>query len=127
MGEDDFVERMEREIQDSQQVPVKITVREIMGEVLQCWGGTVSEVLSKRRGRQESLLRAIVAYAGCEVGGIALRETASDLGRDLSTVSLAVKRLAEKMREDRKLQKQVENLCRVLREGRKRKYQIIKA
>lgn len=118
---------MEREIQDSQQVPVKITVREIMGEVLQCWGGTVSEVLSKRRGRQESLLRAIVAYARCEVGGIALRETASDLGRDLSTVSLAVKRLAEKMREDRKLQKQVENLCCVLREGRKRKYQIIKA
>jgi len=42
--------------------------------------------------------------------GIALRETASNLGRDLSTVSLAVKRLAEKMREDRKLQKQVSRL-----------------
>jgi hypothetical protein len=44
-----------------------------------------------------------------KVGGIRLTEAAKYLGRDLSTVSLAVKRLEEQMQSDPKLRKRLED------------------
>ena len=69
-------------------------------------GLVACELLDGRDPVAEFFQRAEGARADIDQDrGITLRETASNLGRDLSMVSLAVKRLAEKMREDRKLQR----------------------
>jgi len=129
LGEEDFVERVERQLGKAEETEghVRITISEIADESVKQWGRTVSEIRSKRRGRQESMLRAVVAYVGREIGGITLTEAARYLRRDLVTLSLAVKRVEEKMKKDKNLQRRVEDLCRKLREGRKHKYKISKA
>ena len=67
-------------------------MEEILAEVARETGITVRELRGKGRGRAESRLRAEAAYVGHEVGGISLTEAAKYLGRDLSTMSLALKR-----------------------------------
>jgi hypothetical protein len=49
------------------------------------------------------------------------------LGRDSSTMSLALKRLEEEIATDSSRQMQMERLCTRLRPGRRRNYQISKA
>ena len=88
---------------------------------------TIAAILNKGRGRRGSGLRAEAAYVGRDVGGISLSEAAKYLGRDLSTMSLAVKRLEAELQSDIKRCKRLEDLCARLRQGRRRKYQIIKA
>jgi hypothetical protein len=68
-----------------------------------------------------------VADVGREVGGISLTEAAKYLGPDLSTLSLAVKRLEEEIATDSGRQIQIERLCTRLRQARRRNYQISKA
>ena len=74
-------------------VAVKIGMEEILAELARETGITVRELRGKGRGRAESRRRAEAAYVGREVGGISLTEAAEYLGRDLSTMSLALKRL----------------------------------
>ncbi len=46
------------------------------------------------------------------------------MGRDQSTMSLAVKRLEEGLEMSIKRRKQLEDFCTRLRQGKRRKYQI---
>jgi len=87
----------------------------------------VAALLGKRRGRRESRLRAEVAYLGREVGGIAVTVAAKYLGRDQSTMSLALRRLEEELSTDNSRRRDMEQLCARLRQGRRRKYQISNA
>src|SRR4030095_637730 len=66
--------------------------------------------------------RAEAAYLGREVGSIGKTEAAKYMGRDRSTMSLAVKRLEEGLERDPKRRKQLEDFCARLRRGRKRIY-----
>jgi hypothetical protein len=56
------------------------------------------------------------------VGGIGITDAAKYMGRDQSTMSLAVKRLEDGPERDAKRRKQLEDLCPRLRPGRKRIY-----
>ena len=107
--------------------PVKITMEEILRELARGTGMTLRGLLGKGRGRVESRLRAAAAYIGREVGAITLTEAAKYLGRDSSTMSLAVKRLEEEIATDSGQQIEMERLCTRLRQGRRRNYQISKA
>ena len=94
LGDDNFVEAVCRNIDEQEPAsPVKITMEEILRELARGTGMTIRGLLGKGRGRVESRLRAEAAYVGREVGGISLTEAARYLGRDSSTMSLAVKRL----------------------------------
>ena len=74
-----------------------------------------------------SRLRAEAVYVWREVGGIRLTEVAKYLRRDLSTLSLAVKRLEDEISTDRTLRKRLLNFCARLRMGSIRRYQRSKA
>lgn len=128
LGEEDFVERLEKQLgEDKEEAPVEITVEEIVQAIGRRWGKKISEIRSKRRTRQEAMIRAIAAYVGREVGGITLTETARYLRRDLATLSLGVRKLEEGLEKDARLRQRIRHLCKELRRGRKRKYKIIKA
>jgi chromosomal replication initiation ATPase DnaA len=107
--------------------PVKIAMGDIVQETARQAGVSESVLLSQGRGRLGSRLRAEAAYVGREVGGISLTEAAKYLRRDLSTISLAVKRLEEELGSDRHQRDRLKSICDCIRRGRRRKYQITKA
>ena len=125
---DNFVEALCRSIDEQEPAsPVKITMEEILRELARGTGMTIRGPLGKGRGRVESRLRTEAAYVGREVGVISLTEAAKYLGRDSSTMSLAVKRLEEEIATDSARQIEMERLCTRLQQGRRRNYQISKA
>ena len=128
LGDDQFVEVVHRALDDQEETgPVKITMAEVLQEIVRGAGLSIAVVLNKGRGRKGSRLRAEAAYVGREVGGIGLTEAAKYMGRDQSTMSLAVKRLEEGLEKDIKRRKQLEAFCTRLRQGKRRKYQISNA
>lgn len=128
LGGDGFVEVVHRAVDEQEESrPVKITMTDIVQEIVRGAGVSDGVVLNKGRGRIGSRLRAEEAYVGREVGGITLTEAAKYLGRDLSTMSLALKRLEDELRTDSHQRKRLEHLCARLRQGRRRKYQTSKA
>jgi putative transposase len=128
LGDDEFVEGVHRALdQEEETWPVKITMAEVIEEIVRGTGLSIAGVVNKGRGRTGSRLRAEAAYVGREVGGIGITEAAKYMGRDQSTMSLAVKRLEEGLERDPKRRKQLVNLCARLRRGKKRRYQISNA
>jgi putative transposase len=128
LGDEEFVEGVRRALdQEEETWPVKITMAEVIEELVKGIGLSIAGVINKGRGRTGSRLRAEAAYLGREVGGIGITEAAKYLGRDQSTMSLAVKRLEEALEGDTKRRKQLENLCARLRRGKKRRYQTSNA
>ena len=128
LGGDEFVEVVHRAIDDQEETrPVKITMAEVLQEIVRGTGLSVAVILNKGRGRIGSRLRGEAAYVAREVGGIGITEAAKYMGRDQSTMSLAVKRLEEGLEKDIKRRKQLEDVCTRLRQGKRRKYQISNA
>ncbi len=129
LGEEEFIEQVEKEQERVAEAagPVRLTIEEVVEEIARHWGRDVEEVLGKGRGREASRLRAMAAYVGREVGGLRLTEMAGYLRRDLATLSLGIKRLEERLKEELELRQQVKRLCEKLRTGRKKKYKITKA
>ena len=128
LGEEEFVERIEEQLSEAEtEAPVRITMSEIVGEVGRGWDMAASEIHSKGRGRLEAMLRAVAAYVGREIGGMTLTKAAGYLRRDLATLSIGVRKLEQKMKEDPKLRQRVEGLIERLKQGRKKQYQISKA
>jgi hypothetical protein len=97
-------------------------MEEVLTDLAKETGLTIRVLLGKGRGRVESRLRAEAVYVEREVGGINLTEAAKYLQRDLSTLSLALKRLEEELSRDSGRQMQMERLCTPLRQGRRRNY-----
>ncbi|MBI2997168.1 MAG: transposase [Deltaproteobacteria bacterium] len=128
LGEDKFVEAVQRTLEQEQEAqPVKITMEEVLREVIRGSEKEIGVILGKGRGRIGSRLRAEAAYVGREVGGIRLTEAARYLRRDLSTVSLAVKRLEEHIQNDSQVRRRLQEVGARLRRGRARQYQRSKA
>lgn len=128
LGDAEFIERVEREGElDEAPTPVRITVAEVVEEVCRQWKKELGDIMGKWRGREASRLRALAAYIGREIGGLRLKEIGRYLGRDVATLSLSLRRLEERMREQGDLKRKVEQLCTELRKGRSKRYQITKA
>lgn len=128
LGEDEFVQAVKRTLDLEQEgQPFKITMEEVVREVVRGSELEIGALLGKGRGRVGSRLRAEAVYVGREVGATSLSEWAKYLRRDLSTISLAVKRLEEQIPTDKKHHKRLQDLCDRLRTGRTRQYQTSKA
>lgn len=128
LGDEDFVEVVHQAIDEREEGrPVKIAMGDVVQEIARGAGVSDNVLFNRGRGRMGSRLRAEAAYVGREVGGISLTEAAKYLGRDLSTMSLALKRLEEGLRSDRHERDRLESVCARLRQGRRRKYQTSKA
>ncbi len=128
LGDEEFIDRVEKARDNVNEAsPVTLTVQEAAERTVQFFGANPHNALDKIRGHEASRLRAIAAYVAREVGGIKLTETARYFTRDLSTLSLRVKKLEEEMNEQPALRERLRQLCDNLRTNKKRKYQITKA
>jgi DNA-binding MarR family transcriptional regulator len=128
LGDDGFVEVVHQAVDKQKESrPVKIRMADILYAIVREAEVSDSVVRNKGRGRMGSRLRAEAAYIAREVGGIGLTEAAKYLGRDPSTMSLALKRLEEELAGNRQKRNRLARLCAGLRQGRRHKYQTSKA
>jgi hypothetical protein len=128
LGDEEFVERVERQIEKLDQVfPIRMTVEEIVERISREYSRPPREILGRGRGRREAELRAIVCYVGREIGGLKLAQAAKVFARDISALSIGVKRLEERMLKDESLRWQVQKLCASLIVEGRRKYSTTQA
>lgn len=112
LGDEEFVEKVERRVERVERVlPVRMTVEEIVDRIGREYGKTPREILGRGRGRREAELRAIVSYVGREIGGLKLTQAAKVFARDVSALSLGVKKLEARMLRDEPLRRRVQKLC----------------
>jgi REP element-mobilizing transposase RayT len=123
LGDDEFVEKVEKEVEGAEsRSPVGIALDEVVERVRKGSGKAAEEILGRRRGRREAELRALACYVAREVGGLTLTGAARYFRRDISALSMGVKRLEQKMVKDEEFCRRVHELCSSLRRGRRNRY-----
>ena len=127
LGEDAFVERIERERKEAEDWVYEIPLNAISREVARAIGSREDELHSVRRSRQGSRGRGMVAYLARRISGYTVREIADHFRRSSVTVSEAITKVEDHLREDRAFAKGIGVLTGNLIKGRKRKYRITEA
>jgi len=75
---------------------------------------SVEKMRSPSQGRPEALGRALVAWAGQEVGGLSIARAAKYFSRDTSSMARVVQRLVERTETSRELRRFSEELVAAL-------------
>ena len=127
LGEDAFVERIEREKKESEDWMYEIPLEVISREVARAIGCREDELHSVRRSRQGSLGRGMVAYLARRISGYRVKEIADHFRRSSVAVSEAITKIEGHLREDTGFAKGVRILSQNLIKERKRKYRITEA
>lgn len=129
LGPDDFIEEVgaKRPLTADRSLPVILTLAEVAKEVGRTFRVPAERMLGASRSREMARLRAMTACLALDAGGIPLTEAAGHFGRDLSTVSIAVKKLRTEAAKDATLKAQLAVLEERLRTGKLLKYQKSKA
>ena len=115
LGGEEFADRMERLLVGDKAISDQIVaykawrksvpITELMVRIGELWGLAPAEVQCRRRPNKE---RDLVIYLCREAGGKALREIGQELGIKGAAVSLAAKRVRERMVADSRLRKRLE-------------------
>jgi putative transposase len=127
LGEDAFVERIERGKKESEDWMYEIPLEVISREVARAIGSQEDELHSVRRSRQGSLGRGVVAYLARRISGYRVKEIADHFRRSSVAVSEAIRKVEDHLREDTGFAKGVRILSQNLIKERKRKYRITEA
>jgi chromosomal replication initiation ATPase DnaA len=127
LGEDAFVERIERKRKEAEDWVYEIPLNAISREVARAIGSGENELHSVRRSRQGSRGRGMVAYLARRISGYTVREIADHFRRSSVTVSEAIKKVEDHLREDTGFAKSVRILTQTLIKERKRKFRITEA
>jgi hypothetical protein len=127
LGEDAFIERIERERKEAEDWVYEIPLNAISREVARAIGSREDELHSVRRSRQGSRGRGMVAYLARRISGYTVREIADHFRRSSVTVSEAIKKVEDHLREDTGFAKSVRILTQTLIKERKRKFRITEA
>ncbi|MGH7771356.1 MAG: REP-associated tyrosine transposase [Candidatus Binatia bacterium] len=128
LGDEEFVDKVEKRVERVERVlPIRVTFEEIVERVGREYGKTAREILGRGRGRREAELRAIVCYVGREIGGLKLTQAARVFARDISALSMVVKKLEARMLKDEALRRRVQKLCASLAGEGRRKYSTTQA
>jgi REP element-mobilizing transposase RayT len=118
LGDDQFVERLNRTIDSEPPELIRISLSEIEEVVCRKYEVAPAVLRSRSKERRGSFGRLVVAHLGQELGGLKLNEIAKQYGRDQVTLSLGLKRLRERMAEDAVLRQSVQGLEERLRKGK---------
>ena len=127
LGEDTFVERIERKRKEAEDWVYEIPLNAISREVARAIGSGENELHSVRRSRQGSRGRGMVAYLARRISGYRVREIADHFRRSSVTVSEAIAKVEDLLRKDIAFAKGLRILAEDLIKGRKQKYRITEA
>jgi len=108
LGDDTFIDRI---LSQKEVMPrSKVSLERILREVCQYYGIEEKDLVSRGKNRRISEARGIAVWLVLELGVCPLGELGKRTGRDISTLSSAVKRLRSRSKTDLKLAKRMEGL-----------------
>jgi len=110
LGEDTFVEHVHRRVDETPPVFYDIPIGEIVSEVSSALNIYPDLFYTPTRNRQGALGRSIVGYLGRKLGGYQMKGTAEHFNRDPVVISQGIKRLENKLTEEKVLAKTIINI-----------------
>ena len=127
LGEDSFIERVEKERKEPQSWVYEVPIEAISEETSKAMGIRGEKLYSRLREREGARGRWIVAYLARRVSGYGVKEVADHFGRSLVTISEGMKKVEELERKDRSFAKNLNLIVENVVKGRRRKYRITEA
>ena len=127
LGEDSFVERVERESKEPRSWVYEVPLETISEETSMAMGIRREQLYSMTSDREGARGRGIVGYLARRVSDYGVKEIADHFGRSSVTMSEGMKRVEDLERRDKSFSKMLSLIMeRVVRRG-KRKYRITEA
>ena len=117
LGDDDFVEEVTRRIEGEEPGTIRINLEQIEKVVCRHYDVSSELLQSRSKERRGSFGRAVIAHLAVESGGIKLKDVAQRYNRDQVSLSLGLKRLRDRMREEAQVKSGVEKLTKQLVKG----------
>ncbi len=124
LGEDGFIDRIEREKERLRDWIYDIPLEAISDEVSGATGIGEGKLYSVTRDREGALGRGIVAYLARGVSDYTVREIGEHFRRSPVAIGEAIKKVEDRVHRDRSFAKAIKRMREKLIEGRKRKYRV---
>ena len=127
LGEDSFVQRVEKERKEPQGWVYEVPLEAISEETSTAMGITRHKLYSTTRDREGARGRGVVGYLARRVSGYGVKEIADHFGRSPVTMSEGIKKVEDLERRDKSFAKTLSRIVENAVKGRKRKYRITEA
>ncbi len=127
LGEDSFVERIEKERKEPKGWVYEIPLGAISEEASIAMGITRDKLYSMTRDREGARGRGIVGYLARRISGYEVNEIATHFGRSPQTISEGIKRVEDLQRRDKSFAKTLSLMFENMVKGRERRYRITEA
>jgi REP element-mobilizing transposase RayT len=127
LGEDSFVERIEKERKEPQDWVYEVPLGAISEEISIAMGITRDKLYSRTREREGARGRGVVGYLARRISGYGVNEIAAHFGRSPQTMSEGIKKVEDLQRGDKSFAKTLSLMVESMVKGRKRKYRITEA
>ena len=124
LGEESFIERVEEEAKVSEERVYDLPVGVIAREVSKAIGIPLERFYSLTRDRKGAYGRSVVAYLARAISGHLVKDVAQHFHRSPMTMSWAVIKFEESLRNDRHFRQRIEMIKEDLIKKGKRKYDI---
>jgi hypothetical protein len=127
LGEDTFVERIEKERKEPQGWVYEVPLEAISEETSIAMGITRDKLYSTTRDREGARGRGIVGYLARRISAYGVKEVADHFGRSPETISEGIKKVEDLQRRDKSFAKTLSLMLEKVSQGRKRRYRITEA
>jgi len=127
LGEDSFVERIEKERKEPQGWVYEVPLGAISEETSIAMGMTRDKLYSTTRDREGARGRGIVGYLARRISGYGVKEIADHFGRSPETISEGIKKVEDLQRRDKSFANTLSLMLENVVKGRKRRYRITEA
>ena len=114
LGEEEFIENVHRQLNEEPPFVYDISLGQIASEVSSALHLPTDLLYSLTRNRQGALGRAVTGYVGRKSGGYQIKATAAHFHRDPVVISQGIKRLENKLKEEKGFAKTVSDIERSL-------------
>lgn len=121
LGSDDFVEKLPVRSQE-EKVHYQVSLEEIVQSCCRRFKLGDEDLKRSDRGRRAAEARHKIGYIARELAGLTYGSVARRFGREPISFSVGVRRVVERMERDPELKREMEDLCRDIRKGKRRKY-----
>jgi len=121
LGDDEYLEAVERHINQALPFSYEIGLEEIVSRVGSAFKIPIELLYSSSRSRQGAWGRAVCAYLGHGLGGFKMREIAEHFNRDPVAITYGLRKVAQRLREDKKLGAELTDLENSLIKNKRRK------
>jgi chromosomal replication initiation ATPase DnaA len=124
LGEDKFVEEIERIKGSSEGVYWEVPIEEICREVMGRMGIGEERLYSLSRDRRGAYGRGLVGYLARKVAGMRVKEIAGYFKREPMTISFGVRKIEDRFQREKGLAQKIAAMELALRKKGKKKYFI---